>query len=118
MAYYLGLHVQELANLIASGNEAVLDADGHMPLVPRVECVFVDCAGCGPVHPDAHYEGGEYIKRIEGTATNMKRPFCRRRGDIAPEKRDDWQEVQDLCQGNERGHRGAKPVAAIEPTAA
>ncbi|EEF57022.1 toll/interleukin-1 receptor domain-containing protein [Pedosphaera parvula] len=34
VAYYLGLHVQELANLIASGNDAVLEADGHMPLVP------------------------------------------------------------------------------------
>jgi hypothetical protein len=34
VAYYLGLHVQELANIIAGGNETVLDADGHMPLVP------------------------------------------------------------------------------------
>ncbi|MGA3268537.1 MAG: toll/interleukin-1 receptor domain-containing protein, partial [Verrucomicrobiota bacterium] len=34
VAYYLGLHVQELANLIAGGKEAVLEADGHMPLVP------------------------------------------------------------------------------------
>ena len=34
VAYYLGLHVQELANLLASGQEAVLDSDGHMALVP------------------------------------------------------------------------------------
>ncbi len=34
VAYYLGLHVQELANLLAGGQEAVLDADGHMALVP------------------------------------------------------------------------------------
>ncbi len=33
-AYYLGLHVQELADLIASGQESVLESDHHMPLVP------------------------------------------------------------------------------------
>jgi hypothetical protein len=33
-AYYLGLHLQELADLIASGQEAVLEAGQHMPLVP------------------------------------------------------------------------------------
>jgi hypothetical protein len=33
-AYYLGLHVQELADLIVTGQEAVLESGHHMPLVP------------------------------------------------------------------------------------
>jgi hypothetical protein len=33
-AYYLSLHVQELADLIGNGQEAVLESEQHMPLVP------------------------------------------------------------------------------------
>ena len=54
--------------------------------------------------------------RIEGTQTEMDEAVLDS-SQLAPEKRDDWQEVHNVRRGDQRGDRGVGAPAVVESAA-